>query len=418
MPTDESDKQIQQPVATSETSPLVESHTANPPKMPPTAPKTSHQPAAKSTSRKWGAAIIVVLLACFGVGYAGSQFSRMTENNGSSNTASFDKVANDGNLTVTPAEQTISSIVEKVSPSVVSIVTTLQSDRMGYQEQAAGTGMIVSSDGYVMTNNHVISGSTNVTVVTSSGKTYKDVKVLGKDPLNDVAFLKIPNVSGLPTVEIGDSKTVRTGQSVIAIGNALGQYQNTVTSGIISGLGRPVVASDGQNGSDSESLSDLLQTDAAINSGNSGGPLLNMKGQVIGINTAVAQDAQSIGFAIPIGATKGILKHLIQTGKVERAVVGLQYVSITPEVQNQYNLSVTQGDYVTATSGQAIKVDSPAAAAGIQDKDIITKVNDVTVGPGKSVSTLVGEFQPGDTVKLTILRDGQTLVKSVTLTSY
>lgn len=375
-------------------------------------------PPVKRTSYKGRITLVVVLLlACLGLGYGGALLAQHRSATPAA-TSSFDKVANDGNMTVTQSEQNISSVVEKVSPSVVSIITKSAVNRMGYQEQAAGTGMIVSSDGYVMTNNHVISGSDNVTVITSAGKSYDNVKVLGHDPLNDVAFLKIPNVSGLPAIEIGDSKTVRTGQSVIAIGNALGQYQNTVTSGIISGLGRPVVASDGQEGSNSESLSDLLQTDAAINSGNSGGPLLNLQGQVIGINTAVAQDAQSIGFAIPIGATKGMLKHLIKTGKVERAVVGLQYVQITPEVKAQYDLSVDQGDYVTATSGEAIKNNSPAAKAGIEEKDIITKVNDQTVGPGKSVSTLVGEFEPGNTVELTIIRAGKTLTKTLTLGAY
>lgn len=383
--------------------------------------KEATQLPSQSTKRKayrnriiW---VVLLLLACLGAGYGGALLVQQRTSTTAS-TSSFDKVTNDGNMTVTQSEQNISSVVEKVSPSVVSIITKSAMNRLGYEEQAAGTGMIVSSDGYVMTNNHVVSGSDKVTVITSAGRSYDNVKVLGHDPLNDVAFLKIPDASGLPVIEVGDSKTVRTGQSVIAIGNALGQYQNTVTSGIISGLGRPVVASNGGEGSSTESLSDLLQTDAAINSGNSGGPLLNLQGQVIGINTAVAQDAQSIGFAIPVGATKGMLKHLIKTGKVERAIVGLQYVQITPEIKAQYNLTVDQGDYVTATSGDAIKADSPAAKAGIQEKDIITKVNDQTVGPGKSVSTLVGEFEAGNTVSLTIIRGDKTLTKTLTLSAY
>lgn len=357
---------------------------------------------------------IIVVALCFGAGFGGSYLANDAQ---SSQTAGYDTVKNDGNKVVTTTEQNISSVVDKVSPGVVSILTS-SSSSAGAGYQAAGTGMIVSKDGYVMTNKHVISGAKSATVITSSGQTYENVPVLGSDPLNDVAILKIPNVNDLSPVTIGDSKTVRTGQSVIAIGNALGQYQNTVTSGIISGLGRPVVASSGENTSDSESLSDLIQTDAAINSGNSGGPLLNMQGQVIGMNTAVAQGAQSIGFAIPIGATKGLLKHLIATGKVERAVVGIQFVSITPEVKAKYKLSASQGDYVIATSGAAIKPSSPASKAGIQEKDIITKVDGEPVGPGKSTSTLVGEFQPGDTVKLTILRGDKTLTTTVTLAAY
>lgn len=263
--------------------------------------------------------------------------------------------------------------------------------------------MIVSKDGYILTNKHVIEGSKTATVVLSNGMSYKNVPVIGTDPLNDLAFLKIPDAKDLPIIELGDSKTVRVGQQVIAIGNALGQYQNTVTSGIISGLGRPVSA---ESESGVENLSDLLQTDAAINSGNSGGPLLNMQGQVIGINTAVAADAQNIGFAIPIGAAKGMLSRLVATGKLQRAVVGVQYLPITPEVREEYKLSAEKGDYVTRVGGVA---NSVAEKAGIKEKDIITKVNGVDVEPGKSTSTLVGEFQPDDEITLTVLRGNEIL---------
>lgn len=363
------------------------------------------------------AAIGIIVLLCGAAGFLGGLVGGSLNGDGNE-AASFDTVKDDGNLIVTENEQDIASLVQKVSPSVVSIVTTVESAGFGGQTgQAAGTGMIVSKDGYVMTNKHVIDDASSVTVITSNGKTYQDVSVLGSDPLNDVAFLKIKGVKNLPAVTLGDSKTVRTGQQVVAIGNALGQYQNTVTTGIISGLGRPVIAGD-ETGANAESLSDLLQTDAAINQGNSGGPLLNLQGQVIGINTAVAQDAQSIGFAIPIGATKGMLKHLIETGKLKRAIIGVQYVSITPEVKAEYDLPVSSGDYITAGSGRAVQPGSPAAKAGLKAKDIITKVNGQSVGPGKSVSTLIGEFRPGDTVTLTILRDGKSSTVEVTLAAY
>jgi S1-C subfamily serine protease len=215
----------------------------------------------------------------------------MRGQNTDSTTASH-RLANDGNLTVSKQEADIASLTEKVSPSVVSIISSSSQSSRGAVYQAAGTGMIVSKDGYILTNKHVVEGARAVTVISSTGTTYKDVAVVGTDPLNDIAFLKIPNASNLPAVELGDSKTVRVGQQVVAIGNALGQYNNTVTSGIISGLGRPVQAGDEQ-GKAVENLSDLLQTDAAINTGNSGGPLLNLQGQVIGINTAVAADAQN-----------------------------------------------------------------------------------------------------------------------------
>jgi len=360
--------------------------------------------------------VVAGIILSGAAGYVGALMATGLPGSSSALT-SFDSVKGDGNTVVTKNEQDLSSLITKVSPGVVSIITSgssASSKLSGYDYQAAGTGMVVSKNGYIMTNKHVVDGASRATVIMSEGKTYENVPILGRDPLNDVAFLKIPNVNNLQPLEIGDSKTVRTGQSVIAIGNALGQYQNTVTTGIISGLGRPVVAVTGEDASEGESLNDLLQTDAAINHGNSGGPLLNVKGQVIGINTAIAEDAQGIGFSIPIGATKGMLKHVIATGKVKRAIVGVEYLSIDPEVKSTYKLSVDRGDLVTGLSSSS----APAAKAGLKKNDIIKKVNDHEVGPGKSVSTLIGEFKPGDTVELTILRSGASKVIRVTLGSY
>ncbi|HEY1085138.1 MAG TPA: trypsin-like peptidase domain-containing protein [Candidatus Saccharimonadales bacterium] len=360
--------------------------------------------------------IIALVALCFSVAYGGTLLANRS--NGSRENVSFDVVKDDGNIVVSESEKDLASLVEKVSPSVVSIVTTSASNDPEYELQGAGTGVIVSKNGYIITNKHVVDGVSRATVLMSDGKSYENVKVIGADPLNDIAFLKIDGVSDLPPLTIGDSKTVRVGQSVFAIGNALGQYQNSVTTGIISGLGRPVLASTNGTSNDVESLNDLIQTDAAINSGNSGGPLLNVKGQVIGINTAIAQDAQGIGFAIPIGAAKGMLKRVLATGKVERPVIGVQYVSITPEAKLAYGLSADHGDYVRSSSGSGVKAGSPAAKAGIKDKDIITKVNGQKVGAGKSTSTLVGEFQPGDTITLTILRGDRTFDVKVTLKAY
>lgn len=378
----------------------------------------SKPPVAKRSKNKLIGGIVgavAVIGLCFGAGYAGSLLANQP---GDTTNTPFETVKDDGNKIVTESEQTISDVVEKAKPSVVSIVTSGSTNRMGYTAQAAGTGIVISKDGYVLTNRHVVSNASTASVAMSDGTTYENVKIVGTDPLNDLAFLKISGAKDLKPATLGDSKTVRIGQGVVAIGNALGQYQNTVTSGIVSGLGRPVLASSDGSGRDAENLSDLIQTDAAINSGNSGGPLLNLQGQVIGINTAVASDAQSIGFAIPVGAAKGMLKHLLATGKVERAIVGVQYVSITPEVREEYKLSVSQGDLVTATSGSAVQANGPAAKAGIREKDIITKVNGVEVGPGRSISTLVGEFKPGDKVTLTILRDGKTRDVTLTLGTY
>lgn len=364
--------------------------------------------------------ILVALLLFAGISaYGGYRVADIVRQQGIAGVTPRPTVSNDGNQVVTEAEASISGVVEKVAPSVVSIVTETQAQSLRgvTTEAGAGTGMIVSKDGYVMTNKHVIDGTDAVSVVLSDGTTYDKVKLVGADPLNDIAFLKIEGASNLPTVELGDSSSLRVGQSVVAIGNSLGQYQNTVTSGIVSGVGRPVSA---QSGTSVENLNDLIQTDAAINPGNSGGPLLNLQGQVIGINTAIAEDAQSVGFALPINATKGVLKGVLAKGKVERAYIGVNYVTITPEVAKQYNLSVKTGAYVMASgSGRAAVISgSPADKAGVKEKDIITKVNGVEVGKAGDVASLVGEYAPGDTIELTVLRDGAVQVLTVTLVAY
>lgn len=362
---------------------------------------------------------ITILVLVLAIVFAGAfLYDHFYYNNGVQLTPQT-TVGYDGNQTQTATEQTVASVFDKVSPSVVSIVTntTAQTYYGVTDAQAAGTGIIVSSDGYILTNKHVVSGAKSVQVITADGTTYANVTIVGTDPLNDVAYLKIKDAKGLTAATLGDSSTVRIGQSVVAIGNALGQYQNTVTSGIISGTGRPVEAGD-STGSSTESLTDLLQTDAAINSGNSGGPLLNMAGQVIGINTAVAQDAQGIGFSIPINSTKGTLKGVLAGNGVKRAYLGVRYLPITPEVAKQYNLSVTQGAYVYGENTVSVEQGGPADKAGIKEKDIIMKVNGLSVGKNGGVSSLIGAYAPGDTISITILRDGNERQVNVTLGTY
>jgi len=327
----------------------------------------------------------------------------------------------DGNLVATDEEGVVANVAEKVSPAVVSITTnTTVSSFFGTSSQeAAGSGIIVTTDGYILTNKHVISGANSIHVVTADGTTYSDVQVVGTDPLNDVAYLKLKDAKGLTTATLGDSSTTRVGQVVIAIGNSLGQYQNTVTSGIISGKGRPVSASSDGGQANAESLTDLIQTDAAINPGNSGGPLLNRSGQVIGINTAVAANAQGIGFAIPINATKGTLKSIAAGKGAQRSYLGLNYVPITADAAKRYGLSVKQGAYIIATDdSNPIQAGSPAEKAGMRAKDIITKINGLQVGLQGGVSSLIGEYMPGDTVDITLLRDGKETTTRVTLAAY
>ena len=390
------------------------------PVLPPLEKIPEQKPQKTSKRRRrftW--AVVLLLLFCGVSVYGGYRLSEVVREQGIGGITPRTVVSNDGNKVVTPTEASISGVVEKVSPSIVSIVTETEAASLrGITTQAgAGTGMIVSANGYVLTNKHVIEGTNRVTVVRSDGTTHENARLVGVDPLNDIAFLKIDGVSDLPAVELGDSSSLRVGQSVVAIGNSLGQYQNTVTSGIVSGVGRPVSA---QSGDTVENLNDLIQTDAAINPGNSGGPLLNLQGQVIGINTAVAQDAQGIGFAIPINAAKGMIKGVLASGKVERAYIGVNYVTVTPEVARQYNLSVKTGAYVVASEGgrSAVVSGSPADRAGIKEGDVITKVNEIDVGQAGDVASLVGEYAPGDTIELTIFRDGRSQTLRVTLAAY
>ncbi|USN96379.1 MAG: trypsin-like peptidase domain-containing protein [Candidatus Nomurabacteria bacterium] len=362
---------------------------------------------------KQSVALILLLAACFtaglGGGYVGSQFNSFSTLDRST--------VSDGNAIVSKNEKDISAVASKVGPSVVSIITKgVTQSYLGTQTQeGAGSGIIISKDGYILTNKHVISGSDQLSVITSDGTVYDKAHVVGTDPLNDLAFIKLDGVSNLTPATLGDSSSVRIGQNVVAIGNSLGQYQNTVTSGIISGTGRPVSASDG---SSVENLTDLIQTDAAINPGNSGGPLVNLSGQVVGVNTAVAQNAQSIGFSIPINSAKGIIKNLEKTGKIERGYLGVNYITITPEVAKHYNLSVKKGAYVNSDSGPSVISGSPADKAGIKDKDIITKVGDIEVGQQGSLGSLISEYGSGETVPLTVLRNGKTLSLNVTLETY
>ena len=318
-------------------------------------------------------------------------------------------------------EGSIAEIANKVSKSVVSIVSSTKTTNwfgQSYDAAGAGTGVIVTEDGYILTNKHVINGATKLTVILDDGTTYEEVKVVATDPLNDIAFLKIEGASGLTAATLGDSKTIHAGQQVIAIGNALGEYQNTVTSGIISGTGRSVTASDA-TGYNTETLTDMIQTDAAINSGNSGGPLVNAAGEVIGVNTATSSSAENMGFAIPISSVKGMLKQLVESGEAARAYLGVYGVEITPEVAKAYELPVSSGAYLYSSSKYtAVVADSPASKAGLKDKDIVTAVNGVSVGMAGSLSNLIAEYKPGDTVQLTVVRDGKEMAINVTLEGY
>lgn len=315
----------------------------------------------------------------------------------------------------------IAEVANKVSDSVVSITTEVRTQSWFGTEQtgqAAGTGFILSESGYIMTNKHVVEDAKTVNVTLNNGRTYKNVKIVGTDPLNDTAILKVENPEDFKPVTIGDSKTVNVGQEVIVIGNALGEYSNSVTSGIVSGTGRELIASD-QSGNAYEKLTDMIQTDAAINGGNSGGPLVNAAGQVIGIATAYASTSQTVGFAIPISNVKGIINNVLETGKFERAVLGVQYFSVTSDVAEEEGLKYNYGAYLKADKNKSAIISGSAGdLAGLKDGDIILEVNGVKIGKAGSLSTLVGEYKVGDEITLKVARNGKEIDAKVKLKAY
>lgn len=360
----------------------------------------------------------LLLLVCLAVGFAGGLLGSKNQLQ-PSNTNAQEIIVSES--------QAITTIAKQVGPSVVSIsvtTSTVQTDFFGNrgtaQQQSAGTGIIVSGDGYVLTNRHVVgSQKADVSVTLSDGTQLDDVEVIGLsatgDPL-DVAFLKIKDTKDkkLIPAKIGDSSKVQVGEKVVAIGNALGQFQNSVTAGIISGYGRSVIAGDEVS---QESLQNLFQTDAAINQGNSGGPLVNASSEVIGINTAVAGGgAENIGFAIPINDVKGLLSSVLKKGKFERPYLGVRYVSLTDDYAYEYNLPVKRGAYLAPTqSVSPVLPDSPASKAGLKEKDIITKIDGTAIDENNSLTSLIGRKGAGEDVALTILRDGKEQTLNATL---
>jgi S1-C subfamily serine protease len=339
---------------------------------------------------------------------------------------------------VSSESKLISQIARSVGPSVVSVNVNIQSNVDSSSDfgffgfsvpsgdlQAAGTGIIISRDGLILTNRHVVpSGTTKVSVTLSDGTELKNVTVVGRtsDSDNlDVAFLKINDKQGhnLTPAAIGDSGTVQVGDDVVAIGNALGQFQNTVTSGIISGYGRSVQAGDGSGASSAtENLDDLFQTDAAINEGNSGGPLVNLNGQVIGINTAVAGNAQNIGFAIPINDVRGLIAQVLKTGQFKRPYLGVRYIPLTADIANEFGLKTEKGAFIAPSNDPAnpsVISAGPADKAGLQERDIILSINGTTIDASHSLTSLLSPHQPGESVGIKVLRGDQTLNVSATL---
>lgn len=336
------------------------------------------------------------------------------------------------NIALDEQEATIRAI-KKVTPSVVSIVVT------GYERSlvidyatgktyeqnekkdlGSGTGFIISSDGLIITNKHVVNmgnkDSNEYRVILSGGKKYY-AQLIGLDPLKDLAILKIFD-KNLPVAEIGDSDKLQVGTTVITIGNSLGKYPQSVTKGIVSGLGRDIVASDMKGAP--ETLDNVLQTDAEINFGNSGGPLIDLEGKVIGINVAIDQGGSAIGFAIPINDAKPVITSIKQIGRIIRPRLGVSYMMINPEMAWEKKLAKDFGALIIAKEegGEAVVKDSPADKAGLKNNDIIFEVNNTKLDEKNTLLGIVQKFKPKDKITCKIQRGSEVITKIVELDEF
>ena len=301
--------------------------------------------------------------------------------------------------------------VDSVGPAVVTIQVTAGGLFGG--GSGSGSGFIFDSDGYILTNRHVVTNAEELLVILNDGRQFP-ATVYGIDTLTDLAIITV-EATDLPVAALGLSADLEPGQLAIAIGNPLGNYVNTVTTGVVSGLGRQIRASDATQTS-SEQLNNLIQTDAAINPGNSGGPLVNSAGQVIGVNTAVSTSAQGIGFAIPIDVAKPIMQQALDGEELRRPWIGIFYSPVTPAMADQQDLPVEYGALIgTAGNNPAVFPGSPAEAAGLQEGDIIVAIDGEEITVETDLSMLIVPHAPGDTITLRVVRDNSAREVEVTL---
>jgi len=310
-------------------------------------------------------------------------------------------------------ESAIVQAVRKVGPAVVTVVNKLPPQRgfwgRAYQPEARGTGIFIDRSGYIVTNNHVVEGYRSLSVILANGES-RDARLVGTDAFSDLAVLKIDG-DNYPTVEFGDSDALQPGQVVIAIGSALGDFRNTVTVGVVSAVGRSLETDRGYN------MEGLIQTDAAINKGNSGGPLINSQGQVIGINTLIAGRstttdvvAEGLGFAIPSNTVREVTRQLIRTGKVIRPYLGVSSQMVTPSIASYYDLPVNTGVLITR-----VLPGTPASQAGLMAGDIILKINDEPINEQNPFLNVLMRHKVGERVRLLINRGGREITLEVTL---
>lgn len=315
-------------------------------------------------------------------------------------------------LNSTDIQTTITQAVQDVGPAVVTVVGTIPGQRtfFGYtgDSTVSGSGVFISEEGYILTNNHVVEGAQDLSVILADGS-QQAATLVGTDIYADLAVLKIEGE--IPAVAtLGNSDVLNPGETVIAIGSPLGDFKNTVTVGVISATGRSIDTGEGYQ------IENLIQTDAAINSGNSGGPLVNLAGEVVGINTLVVRNtgsgtvAEGLGFSIPANTAQAVAEQIIQQGYFSRPYMGISWQIITPRIAARYRLPVEWGIYVTE-----VAANGPASAAGIEVGDIITRIGQTTLDETHSYINALFAYQPGDQVTLELVRDGETLEMQVTL---
>jgi len=320
--------------------------------------------------------------------------------------------------TFTPSvdESSIIEIIDRTLPSVVNIIGVQKDANQNSTVVSRGTGFITSKDGLILTNKHVVSQSgLTYNVILPDGRKYTPKKI-ARDPLFDLAVLQIDG-RDFKSLPLGNSDSIKIGQTAIAVGNSLGIYSNSVTRGIISALGRSLSASDNLSGR-TENLDDAIQTDAAINHGNSGGPLINSRGEAIGINTAIVEGAEGLGFAIPINEAKKAVELFVKDGIITRPYLGVRYISINTEIQTEEKLTYDYGALVFAgydSPNPAVVVGGPSDKAGVKERDIILSINGVLVRGKNSLKKIIQNFKPGDTIKMVISRSSGVTTLNVTL---
>jgi 2-alkenal reductase len=315
-------------------------------------------------------------------------------------------------IDTTQAETAITRAVKQVGPAVVTVVGTIPGQRTFFGQTAdqtvSGSGVFISDQGYILTNNHVVEGTVKLSIILSDGS-QQTAEVVGTDQYADLAVLK-SNGSVPAMAVLGNSDGLTPGETVIAIGSPLGTFKNTVTVGVISATGRSIDTDQGYQ------IEDLIQTDAAINQGNSGGPLVNLQGQVVGINTLVVRSsdsgaiAEGLGFAVPVNTARAVAEQIMQKGYFSRPYLGIRWQSITPSIAAWYRLPVEWGVYVVE-----VIPGSPAERAGIQAGDIVTRIGEASIGEENSYVNSLFQHQPGDRVEVEVVRGNQAVQLQVTL---